>query len=44
LAAFHRAANGAIIFGQNIIPAETGSIAIGDPVEVLQAGQSNLAG
>jgi uncharacterized protein len=44
LAAFHRAANGAIIFGQNIIPAETGSIAIGDSVEVLQAGHSNLAG
>jgi uncharacterized protein YcbX len=44
LAAFHRAADGAIIFGQNVIPVETGSIAIGDRVEVLQAGRSNLAG
>jgi hypothetical protein len=44
LATFHRAADGAIIFGQNVIPAETGSIAIGDPVEVLEAGESNLAG
>lgn len=42
LRAFHRAANGGIIFGQNAIPAGPGKIAVGDAVEVLDEGPSNL--
>ncbi len=42
LGSFHRAANGGIIFGQNLIPDETGEIRIGDRVEILRAGPSNL--
>jgi uncharacterized protein len=42
LATFHRAANGGVIFGQNIIPDSTGVIRVGDPVEVLTEGASNL--
>ena len=42
LAGFHRASDGGIIFGQNLIPDATGEIAIGDTVEVLEAGASNL--
>jgi uncharacterized protein YcbX len=39
---FHRAANGGAIFGQNLIPDNAGEIGIGDKVEVLRAGPSNL--
>jgi uncharacterized protein len=42
LATFHRAANGGIIFGQNLIPEMAGTIRIGDAVEVLARGPSNL--
>ena len=42
LATFHRAANGGIIFGQNLIPDSTGEIRVGDVVEVLESGGSNL--
>lgn len=42
LGRMHRAANGGIIFGQNAIPDNTGLISIGDPVEVLERGSSNL--
>lgn len=42
LRAFHRAANGGIIFGQNAIPADAGEIAVGDAVELLEEGPSNL--
>jgi uncharacterized protein len=42
LARFHRASNGGIIFGQNLIPDSTGEIKVGDVVEVLELGASNL--
>lgn len=42
LGRFHRDARGEIIFGQNLIPLDQGPIAVGDPVEVLEAGPSNL--
>jgi uncharacterized protein len=42
LASFHRAANGGIIFGQNLIPEMAGAIRVGDPVDVLARGPSNL--
>jgi uncharacterized protein len=42
LATFHRAANGGVIFGQNMIPDMIGEIRVGDPVEVLSEGASNL--
>jgi uncharacterized protein len=42
LASFHRAANGGVIFGQNLIPDSTGTIRVGDTVEVLSEGASNL--
>jgi uncharacterized protein len=42
LSKFHRAADGEIIFGQNLIPDGTGHIAVGDEVTVLEAGSSNL--
>jgi uncharacterized protein len=42
LAKFHRAANGGIIFGQNLIPDTVGSIRVGDTVEVISTGSSNL--
>jgi uncharacterized protein len=42
LGSYHRAANGGIIFGQNMIPDLPGTIRIGDTVEVLAAGTSNL--
>jgi uncharacterized protein len=42
LGSFHRAANGGIIFGQNLIPDSTGQIKVGDEVEVLEAGETNL--
>jgi uncharacterized protein YcbX len=31
-----------VIFGQNLIPDSTGEIRVGDTVEVLVEGQSNL--
>ena len=42
LASFHRAANGGVMFGQNLIPDQPGEIRVGDLVDVLQAGGSNL--
>jgi uncharacterized protein YcbX len=42
LRGFHRAGNGGIIFGQNAIPADAGEIAVGDAVELLEEGPSNL--
>jgi uncharacterized protein YcbX len=42
LASFHRAADGEVIFGQNAIPDEIGALRLGDAVEVLEAGSSNL--
>jgi uncharacterized protein len=42
LGSFHRAANGGIIFGQNLIPDTIGEIRVGDSVEVLSEGASNL--
>lgn len=38
----HRAANGKIIFGQNLIVEEEGAVVLGDEVEVLETGPSNL--
>jgi uncharacterized protein YcbX len=42
LGAFRRAANGGIIFGQNAIPDGSGTLRVGDAVEVLETGPSNL--
>lgn len=42
LGAFHRAANGGIIFGQNAIPDDVGALQVGDPVEIVETGPSNL--
>jgi uncharacterized protein YcbX len=42
LSAFHRAANGGIIFGQNAIPDDLGELRVGDAVEVIESGSSNL--
>jgi uncharacterized protein len=42
LSLFHRAADGGVIFGQNLIPDGEGTIRVGDVVEVLAAGLSNL--
>ncbi|MER8656567.1 MOSC domain-containing protein [Mesorhizobium sp. M0847] len=42
LGKIHRSAKGGIIFGQNAIPNNAGAIAIGDAVEVVEAGVSNL--
>jgi uncharacterized protein len=42
LGSFHRAANGGVIFGQNLIPDSTGEIRVGDTVDVLSEGESNL--
>ena len=39
---FHRARDGGAIFGQNLIPDNIGELRIGDKVEVLHVGQSNL--
>ncbi|GAA3860482.1 MOSC domain-containing protein [Celeribacter arenosi] len=38
----HRAFNGKIIFGQNLIVEEEGNMVLGDEVEVLETGPSNL--
>jgi uncharacterized protein len=42
LGSFHRAASGGVIFGQNMIPDTSGEIRVGDAVEVLSEGASNL--
>ena len=42
LASFHRGADGGIIFGQNLIPDGVGTISVGDPVEIIASGRSNL--
>lgn len=42
LGKIHRARDGEIIFGQNLIPDEAGVIQVGDKVEILSAGASNL--
>jgi hypothetical protein len=42
LGRMHRARSGGIIFGQNAIPDNAATIAIGDTVEVLESGPSNL--
>ncbi|RUU13364.1 MOSC domain-containing protein [Mesorhizobium sp. USDA-HM6] len=42
LGKIHRSAKGGIIFGQNAIPNNAGTIFIGDAVEVMEAGASNL--
>lgn len=39
---FHRAEDGRAIFGQNLIPDNSGAVSIGDRVEVLSADASNL--
>lgn len=43
LGRIHRAAKGGIIFGQNAIPDGMGVLRVGDAVEVLESGPSNLA-
>lgn len=42
LGRIHRAMTGKIIFGQNVVVEEPGSIVLGDEVEVLESGTSNL--
>lgn len=42
LATFHRHSDGGIIFGQNAVPQAPGEIRVGDVVEVLEAGPSNV--
>jgi uncharacterized protein YcbX len=37
-----RRALGGVMFGQNLIPDGPGCIAIGDPVEILEVGESNV--
>jgi uncharacterized protein len=39
---FHRARNGSAIFGQYMIPDNEGVVSVGDEIEVLQEGASNL--
>jgi hypothetical protein len=42
LAKFHRAVNGGLIFGQNVIPDDFGRVSVGDPLEIVESGPSNL--
>ncbi|HRK18407.1 MAG TPA: MOSC domain-containing protein [Hyphomicrobiaceae bacterium] len=42
LGSFHRGRDGGIMFGQNIIPIDRGEIRVGDMVEVLERGPSNV--
>ena len=37
-----RSAKGGIIFGQNLVPLDAGTIRVGDTVTVLETGSSNL--
>lgn len=39
---FHRGRDGSAMFGQYLIPDNAGTVALGDEVEVLSAGASNL--
>jgi uncharacterized protein YcbX len=39
---FHRGRDGSAMFGQYLIPVNEGAIGVGDKVEVLSAGASNL--
>jgi len=41
LATFRRAGQG-VMFGQNLVPVTKGDIAVGDPVEIIEQGRSNL--
>ena len=42
LAGYRRSARGDVIFGQNLIPDGVGTISVGDPVEIVASGRSNL--
>jgi len=42
LRSFHRDHRGGAVFGQNLVPLSVGTISLGDPVEVLETGPSNL--
>lgn len=42
LGKIHRSAKGGIIFGQNAIPNNAGMISVGDAVEIMETGASNL--
>jgi uncharacterized protein YcbX len=42
LARFRRGADGGIMFGQNAVPDDFGWIAVGDEVEVIEVGPSNI--
>jgi uncharacterized protein len=42
LGRFRRGADGGIMFGQNAVPDNFGRIAVGDEVEVIQQGPSNI--
>ena len=43
LGRFRRVASGKIMFAQNLVPENTGVIARGDRVEILESGESNVA-
>jgi uncharacterized protein YcbX len=42
LGRFHRARDGGVIFGQNLIAENAGTVSVGDKVEVLSQGASNV--
>ena len=42
LGKLHRSARGRIIFGQNAVVEQEGTVVLGDTIEVLEAGPSNL--
>ncbi len=42
LARFRRDARGGVMFGQNLVPEQDGTIAVGDPVVVLELGEANV--
>jgi uncharacterized protein YcbX len=42
LATFRRDHKGGIMFGQNLVPEQCGVIAVGDAVEVIEAGPPNV--
>ena len=42
LAGFRRGAEGGVMFGQNAVPDKFGRIAVGDEVEVIEQGPSNV--
>jgi uncharacterized protein YcbX len=41
LGTFRRSTNGRIMFAQNLVPENTGSIHVGDVVQILESGSSN---